>query len=190
MQLPSRTVAEFVVTTAPVTTFAELTGTVLADVGANSSLLQAGVARIDPRFGTASSLTKPTYVPAGTDFAAAVAAAAELSAPNRTSGSVNWSGNPNADNSTGSQPMAVVQAVDGAYAITPLVAWDFPEGTPVMHTAETREWLAREWPSRTDGRHDYGRAHIALQAVVGADQWVDMRDVPVGQSAWSVDLLG
>ncbi len=75
---------------------------------------------------------------------------------------------------SGSQPVAVIQAADGAYAIMPLLE------------ARSGSWVVFAPRDQLDHRRleaTWTRESASLQAVVSAKEWVDFRSTPVGSEA-------
>ncbi len=71
----------------------------------------------------------------------------------------------------GTQPIAVVHASDGAYALTPLMRPPFGVGVVF---APAKQLAANGATQR------WTREHVALEAIVAPDRVVDMRSVRVG----------
>ncbi len=71
---------------------------------------------------------------------------------------------------SGVQPVAVIQAADGAFGIAPLLT---PAGRWVM-------FAPHDQLQRRGAQVVWTREHSALQAIVGDKEWVDMRRVKVG----------
>ncbi len=121
-------------------------------------------------------IADPTTIAAGYDFGAAIAAAKELSAKVPVAGSTLWEHNPRKDGTTGNQAIGVLQAADGQLLLAPLVD---PSGFPsYFRSTDVNDAFAMDF---TVSLHQpkYGRGDEALLAVVGADDFIDLRDATV-----------
>ncbi len=131
-------------------------------VGRTVALMPGQVVKRDERF-TAAATRIPHITPINGSFEDAVRVAAAMSKLAPLSNS--WY--------RGYQPVAVIQAADGAFGVTALL--EAPGDSNLIARSED---LAKNRVFQL-----WSREHAALQAIVGANDWIDMRATGIGQYA-------